>query len=188
MFEEFTIALKYQVKVDTDTGEMTTKCISRKIDKSNFEVSENKKTIIKNDTSEPMLYLDSNKFTLNQSAINLTGFNPENKITIEYGNIDGNIIPLLKIDEKSGNRLTKSHTVSYRGNKNKTLSEYGSEFKLEKHPELDNIFILKSDKEPIKETGNEDVNLNDLEELIEPDSLNSVVNDTTEVNNNLFQF
>ena len=122
--EEFTITLKYQVKVDTETGEMTTKCISRKVDKSNFEVTEvkpRKKTVVKNESSEPKLILESNKYQLTQAAVELMGVEPDDKIDIKYEKQGKNITPVIGSDEtfgtKQGNKLTKSFTVACRGRK-----------------------------------------------------------------------
>lgn len=122
--EEFTITLKYQVKVDTETGEMTTKCISRKVDKSNFEVTEvkpRKKTVVKNESSEPKLILESNKYQLTQAAVELMGVEPDDKIDIKYEKQGKNITPVIGSDEtfgtKQGNKLTKSLTVACRGRK-----------------------------------------------------------------------
>ena len=69
IIEEFTITLKYQVTVNTETGEMTTKCIKRTVDKSNFEVSEaaarkTAKKTKKEESSSPQLILEDNKYYL----------------------------------------------------------------------------------------------------------------------------
>lgn len=123
IIEEFTITLKYQVKVDTETGEMTTKCLSRKVDKSNFEVVDakpkKKSTSVKNESSEPKLILESNKYQLTQAAVDLMGVEPDDKIDIKYEKQGKNITPVIGSDEtfgtKQGNKLTKSLTVACRG-------------------------------------------------------------------------
>lgn len=125
IIEEFTITLKYQVKVDTETGEMTTKCLSRKVDKSNFEVVDakpkKKSTSVKNESSEPKLILESNKYQLTQAAVDLMGVEPDDKIDIKYEKQGKNITPVIGSDEtfgtKQGNKLTKSLTVACRGRK-----------------------------------------------------------------------
>lgn len=123
IIEEFTITLKYQVKVDTETGEMTTKCLSRKVDKSNFEVVDakpkKKSTSVKNESSEPKLILENNKYQLTQAAVDLMGVEPDDKIDIKYEKQGKNITPVIGSDEtfgtKQGNKLTKSLTVACRG-------------------------------------------------------------------------
>lgn len=124
--EEFTITLKYQVTVDTETGEMTTKCIKRTIDKSNFEVSDaaskkaSKKTK-KEESIEPELTLEDNKYCLNSAAIELMDVTPNNKLDIKYEKNGNTMVPVIGTDEafgtKGGNKLTKSNTVAYRGRK-----------------------------------------------------------------------
>ena len=124
--EEFTITLKYQVKVDTETGEMTTKCISRKIDKSNFEVVEEKskrKTskVKKEESSAPLLTLNDNKYCLTQAAADLMGVEPDCKLDIKYEKRGKETVPVIGSDDvwgtKGGNKLTKSLTVACRGRK-----------------------------------------------------------------------
>ena len=88
--EEFTITLKYQVTVNTETGEMTTKCIKRTVDKSNFEVSEaaarkTAKKTKKEESSSPQLILEDNKYYLNSAAIELMGVTPDDKLDITAG-------------------------------------------------------------------------------------------------------
>lgn len=179
MFEEFTIALKYQVKVDTDTGEMTTKCISRKIDKSNFKVSESKV----NESSEPQLTLEENKYRLNNAAIKLMNLKADDRLEIKYEK-QGNIIsPIIGTAEafhiSGGNRLTKSNTVSFRGIKNKELSEYGTIFTIT--PYKDGLFSLKGDKEIVEQQGDENI--------VEPDvnDFADLVDNTEEVDSSFFQ-
>lgn len=125
IIEEFTITLKYQVKVDTETGEMTTKCISRKIDK-NIEVVDAKPAkraskAKKNESSEPTLTLEENKYCLNQAAADLMGVEPDCKLDIKYEKRGKETVPVIGTDTafgtKQGNKLTKSLTVACRGRK-----------------------------------------------------------------------
>lgn len=154
IIEEFTITLKYQVKVDTETGEMTTKCISRKVDKSNFEVVEDKpkrKTskFKKEESSEPTLTLEENKYCLNQAAADLMSVEPDCKLDIKYEKRGKETIPVIGTDSafgtKQGNKLTKSLTVACRGSKNEELSKYGTEFILVPHETKDGIFLLQNE-------------------------------------------
>ena len=102
--EEFTITLKYQVSVDTETGEMTTKCISRKVDKTNFEVVEEKSKkrtskSKKEESTVPSLILEENKYCLNQAAITLMGVEPDCKLDIKYEKRGKETIPVIGSDE-----------------------------------------------------------------------------------------
>ena len=172
--EEFTITLKYQVKVDTETGEMTTKCISRKIDKSNFEVVEEKskrKTskVKKEESSEPILTLEDNKYCLTQAAADLMGVEPDCKLDIKYEKRGKETVPVIGSDDvwgtKGGNKLTKSLTVACRGSKNEELSKFGQEFTLVPHEKKDGLFILQNGTAKV-EIDDEVEDLQDLEEAI----------------------
>lgn len=172
--EEFTITLKYQVKVDTETGEMTTKCISRKIDKSNFEVVEEKskrKTskVKKEESSAPLLTLKDNKYCLTQAAVDLMGVEPDCKLDIKYEKRGKETVPVISSDDvwgtKGGNKLTKSLTVACRGSKNEELSKFGQEFTLVPHEKKEGLFILQNGAAKV-EIDDEVEDLQDLEETI----------------------
>ena len=174
IIEEFTITLKYQVKVDTETGEMTTKCISRKIDKSNFEVAEEKprrKTskVKKEESSAPLLTLEDNKYCLTQAAVDLMGIEPDCKLDIKYEKRGKETVPVIGSDDvwgtKGGNKLTKSLTVACRGSKNQELSKFGQEFTLVPHEKKEGLFILQSGTAEVK-IDDEIEDLQDLEEAI----------------------
>lgn len=187
IIEEFTLTLKYQVSVDVETGNMTTKCISRKVDKSNFEVSEEKaKRKIKpkkEESSEPTLTLEDNKYCLNQAAIELMQIEPECKLDIKYEKQGKNTIPIIEVDNKQGNRLTKSLTVACRGSKNSELSKYGTEFILVPNDSREGSFILQNKDIQIEQSNEEEVELPidlDLQDIID----NSNV---TEINSSLFK-
>lgn len=203
IIEEFTITLKYQVKVDTETGEMTTKCISRKIDK-NIEVVDAKpakKTskAKKGESSEPTLTLKENKYCLNQAAADLMGVEPDCKLDIKYEKRGKETIPVIGTDTafgtKQGNKLTKSLTVACRGSKNEELSKYGTEFILVPHETKDGIFVLQNEDAKLEQAlddtiekpdgAEEEIDLPmdiDLQDLI--DDKDATV---TEVNSSMFQ-
>lgn len=186
IIEEFTLTLKYQVKIDPDTGEMTSKCISRKVDKSNFELTEEKARKIKpkkEESSEPTLTLEDNKYCLNQAAITLMQIEPECKLDIKYEKQGKTTIPIIEVDNKQGNRLTKSLTVACRGSKNSELSKYGTEFILVPNSSREGSFILQNKDIQIEQSNEEDVELPidlDLQDIID----NSNV---TEINSSLFK-
>ena len=200
IIEEFTITLKYQARVDTETGEMTTKCISRKVDKTNFEVVEEKskkKTSKskKEESTVPSLILEENKYCLNQAAITLMGVEPDCKLDIKYEKRGKETIPVIGSDESfgthNGNKLNKSLTVACRGSKREELSKYGTEFTLVPHETKDGIFILQNKNADFEPTVN---NVSEIEDEIElPDDidLQDLVDDKdatiTEVDASMFQ-
>lgn len=199
--EEFTLTLKYQVKIDTETGEMTTKCISRKVDKSNFEVVDTKpaKKITKSkkeESSEPTLTLEENKYYLNQAAIDLMDIHPDCKIDIKYERKGKETIPVIGTDEtfgtKGGNKLCKNLSVACRGSKNEELSKYGTKFILVPHETKDGIFVLQNEDSKLEkalddtiDTIEEEIELPvdvDLQDLIDDKDIT-----ITEVNSSMFQ-
>lgn len=200
--EEFTITLKYQVTVDTETGEMTTKCIKRTIDKSNFEVSDaaskkaSKKTK-KEESIEPELTLEDNKYCLNSAAIELMDITPNNKLDIKYEKNGNTMVPVIGTDEafgtKGGNKLTKSNTVACRGSKNEELSKYGRVFKLIPHGTKDGLFILIGDSTPIvSPNGDENIAIEEVDEDLPLDmDLSTLIDDKDtnieEIDSNYFQ-
>lgn len=204
IIEEFTITLKYQVKVDIETGEMTTKCISRKVDKLNFEVTESKPAkraskAKKEESSEPTLTLEDNKYCLNQAAADLMGVEPDCKLDIKYEKIGKETIPVIGTDTafgtKQGNKLTKSLTVACRGSKNEELAKYGFEFILVPHDKKDGIFILQNEDSKLEQALDDTIEKPDsAEEEIELPmdiDLQDLIDDkdatVTEVNSSIFQ-
>ena len=203
IIEEFTITLKYQVKVDTETGEMTTKCISRKVDKSNFEATEEKpkrKTSKskKEESFEPLLTLEDNKYCLTQAAVDLMGVEPNCKLDIKYEKRGKETIPVIGSDESfgthSGNKLNKSLTVACRGSKNEELSKYGTEFILVPHETKDGIFVLQNEYAKLERALDDTLEKPDKpeEEIGLPDiDLQDLIDDKdatiTEVSSSMFQ-
>jgi hypothetical protein len=115
---------------DPETGEYTP--ISRTI--VNDDTKKPKSAIKDDGSTEPMVILEDNKLVLNSKAVELLGAEWEDRISIIYQKHENNLVPVIGKDEifgcKSGNKLTKSKTVSCRGKANTELSKYGSEFKL----------------------------------------------------------
>ena len=198
--EEFTITLKYQVSVDTETGEMTTKCISRKVDKTNFEVVEEKSKkrtskSKKEESTVPSLILEENKYWLNQAAITLMGVEPDCKLDIKYEKRGKETIPVIGSDESfgthNGNKLNKSLTVACRGSKREELSKYGTEFTLVPHETKDGIFILQNKNADFEPTVSNVPETEDEIELPDDIDLQDLIDDKdttiTEVDASMFQ-
>ena len=102
------------------------------------------KKIQDNDPNPKVMLLDG-KIQLNSSAINLTGYEPDMKIDIKFEKKGKKQIPVM-MQADSGNRLTKSYTISCRGSKHNNLLEHGDVFELEPYPEKDGYFYLKGNK------------------------------------------
>ena len=109
--------------------------------------------------------LDTNKLILSKEAVRVLGVSLGDRVAINYWSVDSSttfpIIGREELFEGSGNRLTKSNTISYRGEQNTILREYGTCFKLVRFKtyfKLENIEI-KQESDDLSEEENY---LNDL--------------------------
>ena len=116
------------------------------------------------DEGEAMVQLMDNKLKLTPKAIEMIGAQPGDRIQVNYWTENNqNTFPLIGksevfTDPEEGSKLSKSDTVSFRGNKNTTLKIYGKLFKLE--PFKNGMFkLVKVETEP---TEQEQAELNDL--------------------------
>ena len=117
--------------VDKETGEI----ITREATLGDFKEPIKKTTTSrtkkpKDDNPNPQITLLEGKWQMNNACVQLTGFEPEQKLEIKFEKKGRVITPVLCEDEKSGNRLTKTYTVSCRGSKHDNLAEYGEVFEV----------------------------------------------------------
>lgn len=152
----------------------------------------------KQESDEPQLELDENKYSLNSAAIELLGVQSGDKIDIKYQIIDNLNYPIIGPSSiwksNSGNKLTKSGTVSYRGQNNIVLSEYGNIFTLTPWKGHEGLFVLMGN-EPVPEIIQDDnVEVptdSELEIDIKEDDfdIDELINeDETEIKNFKFSF
>ena len=131
--------------VDTETGELFTKEATfgdfKEVTKKTTTTRTRKAKI--DDEPIPMIHLLEGKYQFNTKAIELTGFEPEQKVDIKFEKKGRTVTPVMCIDEKSGNRLTKTFTVSCRGSKRDNLIEYGDSFELIPYEDKEGYFKLK---------------------------------------------
>ena len=135
--------------IDIETGEI----ITREATLGDFkEVTAKKKATsskkVKIDDSDPnpKITLLDGKVQFNKAAVDLTGFEPDMKIDIKFDKKGKKQIPIMMREENSGNRLTKSYTISCRGSRHDDLLKYGDVFELEPYPDKDGYFYLKGNK------------------------------------------
>lgn len=179
--ETFTIKLTYEMSVDTDTGEiLETKLINRSVDNSDLKT-------IKKETSSgnPTLFLEENKCRLNEAAVQLMNLTTDSRINIKYEQCSDGDRPILEVDDKNGNKLTKSNTIACRGNKNQELAKYGTEFEIVAHPDRPKTFILVTDKK-VDKKGDENINISP-EDVLDLTSLIDDSEDIKEVDSNFFK-
>lgn len=117
------------------------------------------------ESAEPQITLESNKYVLNRAAASLMGVEWENRLDIKYQPIEkgGLMFPIIGTDTawktKSGNKLTKSLTVSCRGNANDLLSKYGDTFTVTPWKGHEGLFVLIGNKDRSEELVTEDKNI-----------------------------
>lgn len=184
--EKLILTLKYEMSVDTSTGEiLETKLLSKKVDS---EEAAPKKSV----EGSPKLILESNKYVLTDSAMALMDVHPDDKLEIKYeSSKELGKVPVIGTVEafgiKGGNRLSKSNSVSFRGSKNEELTKYGTEFDVVPHPSKDGLFILKSKSSPVIEaTGDENINIEDEDSELDF-NLDDMSEDVTEIDTNFFK-
>lgn len=128
---------------------------------------------------EPKLVLESNKYALNEAACKLLKVEAGTTLYINYPKKDGKYVPVIGASEafgvKSGNKLTKGLTVSYRGAANEKLAEYGTNFEFIESEHL-GIYYLKGDK--IVSTKQE--NAIEIDDTFELDDLEDIALDLDE--------
>lgn len=109
------------------------------------------------DSAEPQITLEANKYVLNKAAATLMGVEWENRLDIKYQPVEkgGMMFPIIGTDNawktKSGNKLTKSLTVSCRGNANELLSKYGDTFTVTPWKGHEGLFVMIGNKDRSEE-------------------------------------
>lgn len=109
------------------------------------------------DSAEPQITLEANKYILNKAAATLMGVEWENRLDIKYQPIEkgGMMFPIIGTDTawktKSGNKLTKSLTVSCRGNANELLAKYGDTFTVTPWKGHEGLFVMIGNKDRTEE-------------------------------------
>ena len=123
----------------------------------------------------PKVELLDNKIQMNHAAIEMTGFEPEMKIDIKFEKKGRNMTPVLCVDDKAGNRLTKTYTISCRGSKHDNLAEYGDTFEVLPYEGKDGYFKLKGNIEK------EDDIIDVPEEIVNPEEFDNVEEDNSDL-------
>lgn len=120
------------------------KCSVDGVEKKKKTTKTTKNVVVKLE-DEALIELEANKLVFNNRAISDLNLNPGDRIIIKWIPEGKKMVPIIGTDiafdeEGSGNKVTKSNTVTYKGNANTILGEYGVEFSLKPHS--DNIWRL----------------------------------------------
>lgn len=130
--------------VNPETGELITQEATLGDFKEKKASAPRTKKVKDDGEDEPMIHVLENKLQFNNKAIELTGFEADQKVLIDFEKQGRKITPICHLSEK-GNRMTKTNTVSYRGQQRETLLQYGDNFILEPYPNKDGYFKLIGD-------------------------------------------
>lgn len=124
-------------------------------------IKKESKADLAEDSAEPQLTLESNKYTLNKAAAELLNVKWEDRLDIKYQKVDNVIFPIIGKSEnwgtKSGNKLTKNLTVSCRGNANELLAKYGDTFSITPWKDHNGLFVLVGNADREEETTDDNI-------------------------------
>lgn len=148
--------------VDKETGEI----ITREATLGDFkEVKKTTSTRSKKPKDEDpvaKVTLLEGKIQMNNAAVQMTGWEPEMKIDIKFDKKGRTTTPVM-VKADTGNRLTKTYTISCRGSKHDNLAEYGDIFEVVPYEGKEGYFKLKGNAEK------EDDIIDVPEEVIDPE-------------------
>jgi len=148
--------------VDKETGEI----ITRETTLGDFkEVKKTTSTRSKKPKDEDpvaKVTLLEGKIQMNNAAVQMTGWEPEMKIDIKFDKKGRTTTPVM-VKADTGNRLTKTYTISCRGSKHDNLAEYGDIFEVIPYEGKEGYFKLKGNAEK------EDDIIDVPEEVIDPE-------------------
>lgn len=129
---------------DTETKEFTT--VSQKLLGESSTGAKKKAPTTKKakeDQGEnPGVIREDGKLILSEKAVELLSIEPDDKVFIGYDKVGSSFKPFIGSDEKKGNKLTKTNTVSYRGKANEELAQYGDSFSLTKGKHAGTFYLV----------------------------------------------
>ena len=122
-------------------------------------------------TNENYIEVLDNKLKFGKEAIKLLEANSGDRIQVNYWTVNNQeTFPVIGksaifTDATGGNALTKSNTVSFRGNQRTVLLEYGNLFELESFkPGMFKLVPIKPDSDNFEQEKKELDNLNSIDD------------------------
>lgn len=115
-------------------------------------VKEKKPRKSKSKKDQDVIILEDNKLVLTQKLLDLIQAEPGDRLLVSFKEDNGLYYPLISksevfADSESGNKLTKSLTLSYRGKQRDQLLIYGTKFTFEETAEGSGVCKLIGEKE-----------------------------------------
>lgn len=167
--------------VDTETGEILTREATLGDFKEVKKTTSTRTKKPKDDDPVAKLTLLEGKLQMNNAAVQMTGFEPEMKIDIKFEK-KGRVTTPVMMQADSGNRLTKTYTISCRGSKHDNLSEYGDVFEVIPYEGKDGHFKLKGNVEKEDDIIDVPEEIVDPEKFNDDEDINEDVNDISDFN------
>jgi len=159
MIKQVTVTFSFDPDEENAVSDLT--CFIDGIEKKKKTTRSTKvKEIILED--EALVTLEPTKIQLNNKAVADMGIVYGERVIIKYEKITGSkkYFPTIGSDtsmneEGSGNKITKTNSVAYKGKANIILAEYGTEFSVE--PYKEGVWKLVSKNAPVKPVTYEEV-------------------------------
>ena len=119
----------------------------------------------KSKKDQDTIVLEDNKLVLTQKLLDIINAEPGDRLLVSFKEENGIYFPVIAksevfADPESGNKLTKSLTVSCRGNANDILSKYGDTFTVTPWKGHEGLFVLIGNKDRVEEPIQKDENIN----------------------------
>lgn len=112
-----------------------------------------KKDPVDVDLTNAIVEVGDNKLILSKDAVKALDAKAKDRIAVNYWTIDcETTFPLIGrsesfTDPTDGNKLTKSNTVSFRGEQRQILLRYGSNFKLERFKDYFKLVPISGERD-----------------------------------------
>lgn len=161
------VKLVYEL-VNDETGELISE--ERVLGDDTKKVRKSRTKKVEDNDPTPKITVLDNKLQLNNAAIELTGFMADDKVAVKFEKKGRVTTPVTMLDEKEGNRLTKTNTISCRGSKRDELLKFGDVFELVEHPSITGAFLMKGNvtiEDDIVDVPEEIANEEELDDAIE---------------------
>jgi hypothetical protein len=132
---------------DTETEEVSNIKTTGSIEAPKKRTTKKVKELEVDNASEAILTLEETKLVLNSKLVAELEAEAGDRINVFYNKAEGSkkLIPFIEVnkdDEGSGNKMTKTNTVIYKGKQNTVLATFGNEFTISKIS--DNLWKLNS--------------------------------------------
>lgn len=124
------ITVTFEFDVATETVSKLNCLVDGVVSKKTSTKSKSKEIVLED---KALITLEANKIQLNNRAASIMGVEWKDRIIIKYEKDSKNkFFPLITLgEEDTGNQVTKTNSITYRGKVNTVLREYGVEFELE---------------------------------------------------------